>query len=139
MKLEKIPTEQEINQLLDRANKLREVRNKAKKFAMATFAELAEDMDVNDSVALMKLLQARIVGKHKKVRGSRVGPQLKQALVDAIKSGHYSNGDMATMFNLSISYISNVKRELKDAGEIARNVYTDRPLKHHKKEDLVPA
>ena len=77
----------------------------------------------------LKALQRRLASGHKKVRGSRVSSELKANLIAAIKQGDYTLSQMASIFNLSISYISRVKAELQKANPI-QNAYEDHQLIH---------
>lgn len=135
----KIPSEREIKEQESKLLQMREIRAEAKRMALEGLSELVSDLDSNDAMSLMKLLQSRLRGSHKKVRGSRVSHELKSSLEAAIKGGEYSLSQMEKIFNLSISYISRVKREMKERGEIPMNAYTDRQLNHQKKEEHAAA
>jgi hypothetical protein len=127
----KVPTEREIAEIEGRLAQMKLARKKANESVFnsvkANIEQLPEYLDSDTQMKLLKILQNRFRHGHRKVRGSTVPPVLKEELKAAIKSGAFTLGEMSKTFNLSISYISNVKKGMRDSGELAGG-YVDRPM-----------
>jgi hypothetical protein len=130
----KIPTEKEIQDLEARAAQLRQAREQAKKEFLNAFktGEVVNALSASEAMGLMRLLQSKFQGARRKVRGSVVNPELKASLEDALKQGQYTLSQLEKMFNLSVSYISRVKKEMREKGILPPlpTGYTDHPLRH---------
>lgn len=134
MPTNQIPTVEEIQKVENRLMEMRRAREDAQK----QLADALRSDDVinvltpDQLVGLMKKIQNRIRGNHKRVRGSPVAPSLRAALESALIRQDRSLSQLSSLFNLSVSYISRVKKELRDAGKLeeVRNAYTDTQLKH---------
>lgn len=130
--MNKIPTEQEIEQLEKKLAVLRHEREEAKKTLLTAVNSdsFLSTLSKADLVALARRIQTKLTGGHRKVRGSKVPDDLKAQLMDAIRGNEYSLSQLSEIFNLSISYISRIKKEMKESGELVLNAYTDVPLRN---------
>lgn len=139
----KVPTEREIADVEARLKAMRIARQEAKEKLLGTLKvmvdELPDALDPKEAMHLITILQAKLRGRHRKVRGSPVSTQLKDNLIAALKSNEsYTLSQLEKMFGLSVSYISRVKKEL---GLTRSQGYTDQQLNHQKQDqkELVSA
>jgi DNA-binding GntR family transcriptional regulator len=129
----KVPTERDIKSLEQRLAEMRDARKAAKNEVLQAMKsdEFFDMLESNELLSIMRRIQKRLLGNHKRNRGSPVPDTLKEALIDTLKQGDKapSLSAMADMFNLSVSYISRIKKELKDSGKLepVRNAYSDDP------------
>jgi hypothetical protein len=116
----KFPTEREIQETEKRLAEMRARREEAKQLILQAFksGEVVNSLSPNEAMVLMKQLQARLHGARSKTRGSPVSPELKSNLEAALKAGNYTLSQMEKMFGLSISYISRIKQEMRNRGEL---------------------
>jgi hypothetical protein len=131
----KIPIEKEIQSLEHKLEQLKSQRDEAKRAILAAVKseEILGSLDREELSGLMKRIQQKLTGQHKKRRGSPVGEELKKDLIAAIREDHYSLSQLERMFNLSVSYISRVKKELREEGKLRGpilNAYEDHQLNH---------
>ncbi len=132
IKLDKsVPTEQEINQVEIRLKEMRAQREEAKKQIVAALRSdhILSTLGRDELIALMRKIQNKIQGNHRKVRGSPVSEELKASLISALKEETYTLSQLERMFNLSVSYISRVKKQLREEGQVM-NAYEDHQLQH---------
>ncbi len=135
-----VPTEREIADLEKRVEQMKQAREEAKKQILTAMKsdEILNSLGKEELLGLMKKIQSRMRGHHKKVRGSPVSDELKNNLISALQQGDHTLGQLEEMFGLSVSYISRIKKELKDAGKLKgpiMNAYEDHQL-HHQKEQV---
>jgi transposase-like protein len=83
----------------------------------------------------MRQLQSRVQGARKRQRGAAVSPELKAQLEAALIQGGYTFTQLETMFGLSTSYMSRVKKELREQGKIKPEGYTDQQLQHQQPQE----
>jgi hypothetical protein len=116
----KFPTEREIQETEKRLAEMRARREEAKQLILQAFksGEVVNSLSPNEAMVLMKQLQARLHGARSKTRGSPVSPELKSNLEAALKAGNCTLSQMEKMFGLSISYISRIKQEMRNRGEL---------------------
>jgi hypothetical protein len=133
----KFPTEREIHEIEKRLEEMRARREEAKQLILQAFksGEVINSLSPHEAMGLLKQLQARLHGARTKRRGSPVPPELLENLKTALKEGRHTLSQLEKMFGLSISYISRVKSEMREGGELAQitdnktlNAYEDRPL-----------
>lgn len=128
-----IPSDREIEEAERHLAILRKSRDEAKRVIASAIKsdDILMSLGRDELASLLKRIQSRLTGQHRKVRGSRVPPELKDSLKEALMAGDRTLSQLGDMFNLSVSYISRVKRELGLTG--VRNAYTDHPLKFNSK------
>lgn len=133
----KFPTEKEIHEIERQLEEMRARREEAKQLILQAFrsGEVIASLSPQEAMGLLKQLQQRLHGARQKRRGSPVSPELQENLKTAIKEDRHTLGQLERMFGLSISYISRIKKEMRDKGELSSpsdkvlNAYEDRPLK----------
>jgi hypothetical protein len=136
-----IPSEREIKEMEIRIAEMKRIRENAKREVLGIIKDesLLDSLSASDALTIITRLQHKIKCNHVNRRGSPVSPELKANLISALKMGEMTLSEAHKMFNLSISYISRVKRELKDSGEIegygrVQNAYTDNQMTLQQKE-----
>lgn len=126
----KVPSEREIADLEIRLAQMKKAREEAKRRVVegikAHLADLPDALDSTETITLMKLLQTKLKGGHKKIRGNPVPAELRANLESALKERRHTLSQLEKMFGLSVSYISRVKKELG----LAVPRYTDQQLSH---------
>ncbi len=133
----KIPTEREIAEVEAHLANLKKIREQARKgelLAAMKDKSFIDSLSTAERMTLMRALQEGLSQGHKKRRGAPVAGDLKSDLIDAINAGDYTLGQLSRMFNLSVSYISRTKKEMREETERnqspVQNAYQDKPLKH---------
>ena len=129
----KFPTEREIQEIEHQLEEMRARREEAKQLILQAFksGEVVNSLSPGEAMALMKQLQAKLHGARKKTRGSPVSDELKKNLESALMDGNHTLSQLEKMFGLSVSYISRIKQEMRERGELppletVMNAY-DRP------------
>lgn len=133
----RVPTEQEIQEAEARLHEMKQAREEAKQTILSTLKsqEMLNSLTTEDAIQLMKALQVRLRGARRKVRGLKVPDPLRNRLEQTLIEGELTLSQMEKMFGLSISYISRIKRKLRDEGKLnpndppILNAYEDHPLK----------
>jgi rRNA maturation endonuclease Nob1 len=128
----KVPSDQDIAEVENRLNEMRAAREEARKTIISTLRspEMLSALSNEDAVVIMKALQMKLRGNRKRQRGSPVDGAVKNRLEQALVEQDFTLAQLSKMFNLSVSYISRVKRALKQAKGPVLNAYEDHPLKH---------
>ena len=111
-----IPSIDEVLQLEKRLNEMKQAREQARSEAIKQYKEvidqIPEVLPLEDAMSLLHVFERRLKFGHKKVRGSPVSPELKANLISALKMESHTLKQLEKLFGLSISYISNVKKEI---------------------------
>ena len=141
----RFPTEKEIQETEKRLAEMKAKREEAKQLILQAFksGEVINSLTPNEAMTLMKQLQARLHGARTKTRGSPVSPELKSNLEAALKKvrqdgqPEFTLSHLEKMFCLSISYISRIKQEMRQRGELpphdgVLNAYDDQQMAHQK-------
>lgn len=130
----KIPSEQEIQEVESQLNEMKRVRQEATKRAFANVGDILDTLpdvlSTQDMVHLVSLINTRLKGGHKRVRGNPVPDTVRRNLEETLRKRQHTLAQLGKMFGLSISYISRVKHEIgltRPKGDR----YIDRPLSHH--------
>lgn len=110
-----IPTDEDIAAAERHVEEMKAARESAKQSILANIKsadDILSFLSGEESLKLMKALQNKLKAGHRKVRGSPVPAELKKNLESALKQGEFSLAQLEKIFNLSISYISRVKKDL---------------------------
>lgn len=115
-----IPTEEEIRETEAKLVAMKQAREEAKRSVIAALKspDTLSSLTSDDALQLIRLLQLKLRGARRKVRGLKVPDAMKSQLEHALIEGGMTLSQMEKAFGLSVSYISRVKRALKDAGKI---------------------
>lgn len=127
-----VASDEEISEMERKLAEMKRLREDAAKVVAAAmkYESALDVLGRDDLLRLMRRIQAKLSDGHRKVRGSRVSGDLKRSLVEALQTGCYTLSQLESMFNLSKSYISRVRKELSDSGKLhpVMNAYEDRQL-----------
>jgi CRP-like cAMP-binding protein len=133
----KIPSEKDIIDLEKRLLAMKAERESAKQAFLQALktGEVISALSQAEAIQLMRQLQSRVQGARKRQRGAAVSPELKAQLEAALIQGGYTFTQLETMFGLSTSYMSRVKKELREQGKIKPEGYTDQQLQHQQPQE----
>src|SRR5688572_11325048 len=119
----KVPTEQDIAAQEAKLNEMRLAREEARKSLIATLKsqEMLAALSPEDAMQIMRALQMKMRGSRRRTRGVKVPETTKARLEHALIEGNYTLSELERTFNLSVSYISRIKRSLREAGKLDKD------------------